>query len=404
MVSRRRKGKGLYKGAKGRPPPGSPPGTLLSDPTAPRPVIRVMSYGPDQIDEMEIADPSELSKILGRRPVTWVNVDGLGDLAVIRRLGEIFGLHSLALEDVIHVRQRPKVEDYEDYVFVTTKLTTLTPAIETEQISLFLGKSFVLTFQERAGDCFDPIRERIRKARGRIRESRSDYLAYALIDATIDTYFPILETYGESIDELEEAVLSAPHAGLIRQIHHLKTDLLRLRRVIWPQREMVNSLIRDISSLIEEQTRIHLRDCYDHTIQLLDILEIYRETASGLNELYLSGMGSRTNDIMKLLTIIATIFIPLGFIASLYGMNFDPSASPWNMPELGWRWGYPFALGIMAATAAGLMIYFRNRGWLGSWSRNGTTRAKHVSGPGNGSPEAAARPEPGGERRTADGR
>jgi magnesium transporter len=325
-----------------------------------------MAYGPDRVEEVEITDADELSEIIGRWPVTWVNVDGLGDLAVIRRLGEIFGLHNLALEDVIHVRQRPKVEDYEDYVFVATQLATFASAIETEQISLFLGKNFVLTFQEQAGDCFDPIRERIRNARGRIRQSNSDYLAYALIDAAIDTYFPILEKYGEVVDKLEDAVLTSPRAGLIPRIHHLKMDLSRLRRVIWPQRDMVNSMIRDISSLIDDQTRLHLRDCYDHTIQLLDILETYRETASGLIEIYLSGTGSRTNDIMKVLTIIATIFIPLGFIASLYGMNFDPHVSPWNMPELGWRWGYPFALALMVATAAGLMVYFRNRGWLGS--------------------------------------
>jgi magnesium transporter len=244
-------------------------------------------------------------------------------------------------------------------------MTSVKVRPESEQMSLFLGKDFLLTFQERPGDGFEPIRERIRRNRGRIRQSKADYLAYALIDATVDTYFPILEAYGEAVDELEAAVLASPQRDLIPRIHELKMDLLSLRRIVWPQRDMVNSLIREVSPLIEAHTRVYLRDCSDHAVQLLEILETYREIASGLVEVYLSGVSWRTNEIMKVLTIIATIFIPLGFVASVYGMNFDRTVSPWNMPELGWRWGYPMALGLMAAIAAGLMVYFRVRGWVG---------------------------------------
>lgn len=365
MARHERRKKPLTRVKDRRPPAGSPPGTLVVDPDAPQPIVRVIAFGPDQLHEELHTEPEKISDLMAQWPVTWVNVDGLGNPDLIRRIGQLFGLHSLALEDVINGHQRPKVEDYEHHLFITTQMTKLTPRIETEQISLFLGKNFVLTFQERPGDCFDPVREHLRQGRGRIRQSPADYLAYALIDAIIDTYFPILERCGEVAEELEAAVLTAPEGDLIPRIHHLKMDLLTLRRVIWPQRDMVNTLIRDFSSLIDDQTRIYLRDSYDHTIQLLDMLDTHREVSSGLIEIYLSGMSSRTNDIMKMLTIIATIFIPLGFIASVYGMNFDPRVSPWNMPELNWRWGYPFAIGLMMAVAVGLLGYFRSRGWIG---------------------------------------
>jgi magnesium transporter len=364
MARHKRAKKPLMRRTDRRPRPGAPPGTLVADPGAPQPVIRVLAFGPDQLHEEEAAAPERLPEIIAQWPVTWVDVEGLGDAELIQRLGELFGLHELALEDVIHAHQRPKVEDYDDHIFIATQMTTLRPHLESEQVSLFLGKSFVLTFQERPSDCFDAVRERIRKARG-IRQMQADYLAYALIDATIDTYFPILERYGELTEDLEAAVLASPQADLVPRIHHLKTDLLSLRRLIWPQRDMVNALVRDFSSLIEDQTRTHLRDCYDHTIQLLDMLETHRELASGLIEIHLSEVGTRTNEIMKVLTIIATIFIPLSFIAGLYGMNFDRSAAPWSMPELGWRWGYPFALALMMAIALGLLGFFRSRGWIG---------------------------------------
>jgi len=350
---------------KRRTPPGASPGTLIADPAAVQPVVRLIGYGPDDLEERGVAVGEDLRALTGRWPVTWINVDGLADLELIQSLGEMFGLHRLALEDVVNVHQRPKVEDYEDHAFIVTRMIhgELPPA--TEQVSLFLGGNFLLTFQERPGDCFDLVRDRIRRRRGHIRERGVDYLAYALLDAVIDGYFPVLEACGERLESLEDTVLDQPSAEHSVQIHDMKRDLLTLRRAIWPQREMINALARDTLAQVSDQTRVYLRDCYDHTVQLMDIVETYREIASGLVDVYLSSVSARMNEIMKLLTIIATIFIPLGFIAGLYGMNFDTRISPWNMPELSWRWGYPFALGLMAAVAIGLLLFFRKRGWIG---------------------------------------
>jgi magnesium transporter len=230
---------------------------------------------------------------------------------------------------------------------------------------MFIGDNYVLTFQERPGDCFDPVRDRLRKNKGRIRQLGSDYLGYALVDAAIDSYFPILETLGEEIEALEDEVVAAPKPILVDQLHRIRRELLVLRRAVWPTREMLNTLIRDKLPQIKDTTQPYLRDCYDHTIQLMDIVETYREICSSLLDVYLSSLSTRLNEVMKILTIIATIFIPLGFVASLYGMNFD-RASPFNMPELGWRYGYPFALAVMVAIVASLLWFFRRRGWIGS--------------------------------------
>jgi magnesium transporter len=237
------------------------------------------------------------------------------------------------------------------------------PAI-TEQISMFLGERVLLTFQERPGDCFDPVRTRLRAARGQIRNRQIDYLAYTLLDAVIDGYFPVLEGLGERLEDLEDRVIAAPADLEVARIHEIRRELLTIRRAVWPQREMVNALTRESSHYVTDQTRPYLRDCYDHTIQLMDIIETYREIATGLVDVYLSSVSTRLNEVMKVLTIIATIFIPLSFITGLYGMNFDTAASPWNMPELAWYWGYPMALGLMAVVAAGLLYYFYRKGWL----------------------------------------
>ncbi len=348
-----------------RAPPGAAPGTLMRDPAAAAPVVRAILYGPDQIEELAVTEVEALRPLIGRRPVMWVNVDGLGDVELIRRLGDLFGLHRLALEDVVNTHQRPKVEEYADHIFIVTKIVHEEPALATEQVAMFLGRDFLLTFQERDGDCFDPVRERLRNDRGRIRGSQADYLAYALLDAAIDEYFPVLERYGELVEGLEDAVMAAPTARVVSRIHLAKRDLLTLRRAIWPQREAINALVRDVSPLIAEPTRIHLRDCYDHCVQLMDMVETYREIASGLVDIHLSSVSAHMNEIMKVLTIIATIFMPLGFIAGVYGMNFNAEVSPWNMPELRWYWGYPFVLGLMAVVAAGLLVYFRRKGWIG---------------------------------------
>jgi magnesium transporter len=266
---------------------------------------------------------------------------------------------------VVNVHQRPKVEEYEDHLFIVSRMVSVNDPPHTEQIAMFLGAGYLLTFQEATGDCFDGVRDRIRRHRGLIRESGADYLAYTLLDAVIDGYFPVLEEYGEDLEILEDTVLAAPLREHVGQIHEMKRNFLTLRRAIWPQREMISALSRNASKQVSDQTRVYLRDCYDHTIQLIDILETYREVASGLVDVYLSSVSARMNEIMKVLTIIATIFIPLGFIASVYGMNFKPEVSPWNMPELSWTFGYPMALGLMTAVAVGLLYFFRRRGWLG---------------------------------------
>jgi magnesium transporter len=348
-----------------RAAPGASPGTLIPDPNAAETRISAICYGAENIAEAQNCKTTDIADLRGKAPVLWIDVSGLADVTAIEAVGEIFGLHQLALEDVINVHQRPKAEAYESYLFIVFQMLSHGQTTFGEQVSMFIGDGYVLTFQERSGDCFDPVRDRLRRAKGRIRQLGPDYLGYALIDAAIDSYFPILETLGEEIEALEDDVVANPKPILVDRLHRIKRELLALRRAVWPTREMLNTLIRDELPQISETTRPYLRDCYDHAIQLMDIVETYREIASSLLDVYLSSLSARMNEVMKVLTIIATIFIPLGFVASLYGMNFD-RASPLNMPELGWRFGYPFALAVMMAMAVGLIWFFRRRGWIGS--------------------------------------
>jgi len=354
---------------KRRSTPGASPGTLVPDPHAVHPKVSLIAYGPEALEESTIEDVKEVEATLGRFPVTWVNVDGLADHQLIRELGSIFDLHPLALEDVVNTHQRPKVDEYENKILIVTRMAPLVGEHGTEQVSIILGANFVVTFQERPGDCFEPVRERIRHGRGRIREVGVDYLAYALLDTAVDGYFPALEKYSDILEDLEVQVLDNPDVAIVGRIHTLKRELLEFKHAIWPQRDLFNVLIRDPMDLISDQTTVYLRDCYDHTVQLMDLTETHRETASGLLDTYHSSISTRMNEIMKVLTIIATIFIPLSFIAGVYGMNFDPQRSPWNMPELNWYYGYPFALGLMAALAAGLLVYFYRNGWIGRRKR-----------------------------------
>lgn len=363
-------------GKKRRSKPGTPPGTLTKDPSADPTRIRLIAFGPAGVTDQEVTDPATLATTDPEAAVRWVNVDGLGDVETIQRLGRIFDLHPLAMEDVVNTHQRPKVEEYDDYLFVVTRMVG-GPDDDGEQLAMFLGVNFVLTFQERPGDRFDPIRHRIRHGGGKMRAMGADYLAYTLLDAAVDGYFPVLEAFADTLDELEDRVLGNPEAAIVGELHDLKRELASLKRAIWPQREMFNKLIRDPSFLVGEQTRIYLRDCYDHTVQLMDLLEMHRETAFGLIDAYHSRVSTRLNEIMKVLTIIATIFIPLSFIASLYGMNFDPNVSEWNMPELEWAYGYPFALGLMLLLALALLVYFRHRGWIGSEGRRRHRKRPH---------------------------
>jgi magnesium transporter len=357
---------GLHRPFRRRTRPGEQPGTVVSAPHAVPPGIHVIGYGPDNIVEQDVDSPEEAAQLVGRLPVTWINVDGLGDAETIKSFGRIFELHPLALEDVVHVHQRAKVETYDDVLFIVARMASIGERLETEQISLFLGKNFVLTFQEELpGDCLGSVRERLRSGYSRIRRTGPDHLAYSLLDAIIDGYFPVLEEFGNQLAVMDDDIAANPRAEVVARIHQLRNDLLLIRKSIWPHRDAVNELIREPHPFVSDETRLYLRDCYDHTVQIIDVVETYRELCSDLRDYYLSLIGQRTNEIMKVLTIIATIFIPLSFIASVYGMNFDTARSPWNMPELEWVYGYPFALLLMAMVAGGLMYFFWRRGWLG---------------------------------------
>lgn len=344
--------------------PGAAPGTMIAPATSPSPLVDVIAYGPSTFIEKNGVSLGDIQAIREDFDITWVNVSGLGDAELVGGIGEMFKVHKLAMEDVLNLHQRPKVEEFDDHIFLVAQMILVETGIGTEQLTIFLGSDFLLSFQERPGDCLGPLRQRIRQGKGRVRTVGADYLCYGLLDAVIDDYFPVLERYGEALETLEDEVVSRAESRHVALLHEMKRDLLTIRRAVWPHREMVNTLIRDENPLVSQITRTHLRDIYDHTVQLMDIVETYREIASGLVDVYISSVSAKLNEIMKVLTIIATIFIPLGFIASLYGMNFDRSASPWNMPELGWRFGYLLSLALMAGIAAGLLFYFRHRGWL----------------------------------------
>lgn len=352
---------------KRHPKAGSRPGTLVINSHSPEPVVRVIRYTPDDVTEEEVKDVEQLRGFREGDGVIWIDVQGFGDEQTIRAIGEIFDLHPLVLEDVINVPQRPKTEAYENHLLWITRMAMPVGdnTIQTEQVSLILSRNYLLTFQERHGDVLDPVRVRIRQGKGPIRKSGPDYLAYAIIDAVIDGYYPILESFGEHLEELEDGIVAAPHSGLLQDVYHVKRELLVIRRAIWPQRESVNSLIRDESEFVNDAIRTYLRDVYDHCVQIIDVVETYRELAGGLMDVYLSSIGNRQNEVMKVLTIMASIFIPLTFMAGVYGMNFE------NMPELHNRWAYPVLLAMMLVVAAGMVIYFRRRGWIGSPSSEG---------------------------------
>lgn len=348
-----------------KPPVGSSPGTLVPPLDSGSIRIKLFSYDENDLIEEDIDSVHKLQERLGQRRVVWIDVQGLADHDALREIAEVFDLHVLALEDIVHVHQRPKLETYPDHLFVVTRMPHVDEEVLTEQVSMVLGKNYLITFQERPGDCFDTVRQRIRAGKGRIRQTGPDYLAYALIDAVLDAYFPLLERYGDAVEDLEFSVTSAAEQVPLPRLHRLKRELLELRRAIWPQREMIGALQRDETGLVNDGTRTYLRDCHDHALQLLDIVETYREIASSVMDLYLSSINLRMNEAIKVLTIIATVFIPLSFVASIYGMNFDPDVSPFNMPELGWYLGYPFALSLMLIVALSFLVYFWRRGWIG---------------------------------------
>ena len=350
--------------------PGALPGTLTAAESAGPPVIDVMVFDRDRVEENRVDTIDAALARLAPGAVTWINIDGLGDVSVFARLGERLGLHPLALEDVLNVPQRPKVERFDKHMFLvmrtmrlegaaTTPAVPATATIVDEQVSAFFGAEWVVTIQERSdGDCFDNVREAIRKSRGRVREAGADYLVYLLVDSVVDAYFPVLDTLAERMQAIEEdALSSASSEETLLRLTRLRHDLIAVRRAVWPMREEVNVLQREESPLIAPETRVFLRDVYDHSVQALEIVETLRETAVSVMEVFLSVQNQRLNEVMKVLTVIATIFIPLTFIASIYGMNFK------HLPELEWRWGYPAVLGLMLLAAGGMVGYFRRRGW-----------------------------------------
>jgi len=341
---------------------GLPPGTLTApdDSTTAIPTITLFQYNEEAVEEKQI-DAVQLRDFAHIDPICWINVNGLGDVDIFRSMGTIFSIHDLLLEDILNTDQRPKFEERDSSLFLVMKMISLnkeTRDIDVEQVSFVLTPNAALTFQERPGDVFDLIRTRIRNARGRIRKMGSDYLIYSLMDAIVDTYFSVLEQLGEEIEEVEEEVISNPTTATSVRIHHLRRKIIILRRSIWPLREVAGGLLRSESPLIGKETRLYLKDLYDHTIQVIETLETFRDMTSGMLDIYLSSTGNRMNEIMKVLTIISTVFIPLGFLAGLYGMNFR------HMPELDWRWSYPLLLILMATVAGGLLVYFRKKRWL----------------------------------------
>ncbi len=352
--------------------PGSMPGTLTIPSDAEPPVIVLIDYNEAKAIRLEVEQPEDCAPYLDSESVSWVDVKGLGSENILQRVGQVFNLHPLVLEDVVNVPQRPKVEEFDDQLLIIARMVTLKKlgtGFVNEQVSFILGEHYLLTVQEEPDyDSFGPIRERIRLNKGTIRKHGTDYLAYALLDSIVDGFFPVLETFGEQLEELEDEVVASPTRQTLERIHQLKRELLMLRRAIWPQRDAINSLIRDGSDLISQDVRIYLRDCYDHTIQVLDMVETYRELASSLMDVYLSSVSNKMNEVMKFLTVMSSIFIPLTFIAGVYGMNFDASKSPYNMPELEWYWGYPACMAAMFIIAFVLVFFFWRRGWFENFS------------------------------------
>ncbi len=342
---------------------GLPPGTLVY--TGQKKMdsvkITVLDYDEQKFREKQVTKIEDCFEFKATPTVTWINIDGLHDVEIIEKIGRDYDLHPLVLEDILHTGQRPKFEDLNQYIFVVLMMLRLNEenqSVISEQISLVLGSNFVISFQETVGDVFESIRDRIRNSKGRIRKMGADYLMYSLLDAIVDGYFAILESFGETIESLEEDLVDNPSKSIIHQIHRLKREMIFLRKSVWPLRELISSLERSESKLICESTDAYLRDVYDHTIQVIDTVESYRDTVASMLDLYISSLSMRMNEVMKVLTIIATIFIPLTFIAGVYGMNFH------NMPELQWKYGYPVILLVMAAVSIGMLYYFKRKKWL----------------------------------------
>jgi len=341
---------------------GLPPGTLvhIGEQKMEKVRISVIDYNEKQFQEIEAENIETCFPFKDSPTVTWINIDGIHQVDTIEKLGGCYNLHPLLLEDILNTEQRPKIEDFGDYLFFVIKMLDFgeNGIIEAEQVSLVLGPNYVISFQEHEGDVFNTVRERVRRNKGRIRKSGADYLAYALMDAIVDNYFLILEQIGERIETTEQQLTENPTPETLHSIRNLKREMIFLRKSVWPLRELINTLERGESSLIHEYLNVYLRDVYDHTIQIIDTVESLRDMISGLLDVYLSTISNRMNEVMKVLTIFASIFIPLTFVAGIYGMNFE------FMPELEWKWGYFAALCVMALAAGVMLVYFRRKKWL----------------------------------------
>lgn len=356
---------GLFR--KQHPEVGARPGTLAISEQALAPRASMIDYFGAVLNQRDaVDDPQELKHALRDGSITWVNVQGFGDESFFQQIGEIFNLHPLMLEDVVNVPQRPKVEQYGDQLLIIVRMFRLNDdgSINAEQVSFVLGSNYVLTFQEQYGDVFDPVRVRIKNPNGSIRQNGPDFLAYALIDTIVDAYYPVLESVGDQLESLENEVIENPTPRLLGQLNNLKNRLVNLRRGMWPQREAISSLYRDDHAIITDNVRLFFRDTHDHCVQTSEVIEMYREMVTGLMNMYLSSIANRTNDVMKILTIVATIFIPLTFLAGIYGMNFE------YMPELHHRWAYPAVWIVMVTVTVGMLSFFWRRGWIGPQNSN----------------------------------
>ncbi len=349
-----------------RSPPkkvGLPPGTLIhvGEQKVERPILSVIDYTSDNFQWQKDVDLATCLALKDSTSVSWINLDGIHDISQLETFGRVFELHPLALEDVLNTSHPPKFEEFDNHALIITKMFYFDEQdcrIEAEQISMILTAQNLLTFQERPGDVFDGVRERLQRKSGRIRQRGADYLAYCLVDSVVDSYFHMLEKIGDRLDQLEAELIIQPTKELLHQIHHVKGQLGYLRKVIWPMREMVGNLLHSESLLWDDSTSVYLRDLYDHAVRALDIVESFRETASGLVDLYMSSVSQRMNEVMQVLTIMASIFIPLTFIAGIYGMNFE------LMPELKWRYGYPMVWGLMLLCAIGMLLFFKRKKWF----------------------------------------
>jgi magnesium transporter len=341
---------------------GLPPGTLvhIGDKKVDKPRITLMEFNESRLNEQELKTFTGWQQVTEGNTVTWLDIGGVHQISLIEQIGDIFKLHPLLLEDIVNTDQRPKLDDYDQYLYVVVKMLYRDDQdkVIAEQVSIVLGPQYVLTFQENGKDVFDPLRTRLRTDKGKIRKSGADYVFYSLMDSIVDHYFTIMERLGEKLEILEDECVLDPNGRSLERIQRFKKDVLYLRRAVWPLRDVISGLQRDDSTLIKPPTKIYLRDVYDHTVQIMETIETFRDLVASMLEIYLSSNSHRMAAVMKVLTIITTIFMPLTFIAGIYGMNFE------YMPELKWPWGYPMILGVMAAIGIAMVAFFRRKDWL----------------------------------------